>query len=252
MSDSSPAPLTGPDLAAEGIALADLAEGVLLRGHAHGEPVLLVRRGNELLAVGARCSHFGAPLEQGLLVDDTVRCPWHHACFSLRTGEAMRAPALNPLPSWTVMCRAGRAYVTGKPERDPLAPAPPAKKATEPSHPKTIVIVGAGGAGSTAAEMLRREGYQGRLTLLDGEAEVPYDRTMLSKDFSAKGDHHMVLRPAGFYAEHDIELVRGEVMTLGLNDRQVRLADGSAYPYEGLLLATGAEPVLRSMKQPVP
>ena len=97
--DTTP-PLPGPDFGTAGIALTDLAEGALIRGHAHGEPVLLVRRGDELLAVGALCTHFGAPLETGLLVGDTVRCPWHHACFSLRTGEALRAPALDPLACW--------------------------------------------------------------------------------------------------------------------------------------------------------
>ncbi|WP_241502191.1 Rieske 2Fe-2S domain-containing protein [Hymenobacter glacialis] len=116
---------TGPDFATTGMALAELADGAMLRGHAHGEPVLLVRRGSELLAVGALCTHLGAPLETGLLVGDTVRCPWHHACFSLRTGAALRPPALDPLPRWTVEQRAGRVYVTGKQEQGPQAPDSP-------------------------------------------------------------------------------------------------------------------------------
>ena len=235
------APLPGLDFGVAGFALADLAEGALLRGHAFGEPVLLVRRGEELLAVGALCTHFGAPLETGLLVDDTVRCPWHHACFSLRTGAALRAPALDPLTCWTVERRAGRAYVTGKQERDPLAPLLPAAVPT--GHPRTIVIIGAGGAGSAAAEMLRREGYRGRLTLLDGEADVPYDRTNLSKSFSPDDEQYLALRPPGFYPEHGIDLVHGQVSALDVSGRRVRLADGSAHAYEALLLATGAEPV---------
>jgi NADPH-dependent 2,4-dienoyl-CoA reductase/sulfur reductase-like enzyme/nitrite reductase/ring-hydroxylating ferredoxin subunit len=235
--DAAPT-LSGPDFGVAGIALADLAEGALLRGHAFGEPVLLVRRGDELLAVGALCTHFGAPLETGLLVGDTVHCPWHHACFSLRTGAALRPPALDPLTCWTVELREGRAYVTGKQERDPLAPTP-----VPAGHPKTIVIVGAGGAGSAAAEMLRREGYQGRLTLLDGEAEVPYDRTNLSKSFSPDDEQYIALRPPGFYAELGIDLVQGQVSSLDVSGRRVLLADGSAHPYEALLLATGAEPL---------
>ena len=239
--DATP-PLPGPDFEIAGLALTDLVEGALIRGHAHGEPVLLVRRGDELLAVGARCTHFGAPLETGLLVGDTVRCPWHHACFSLRTGEALRAPTPDPLACWTVERRDGRAYVTGKQERDPLAPLL-FTTAVPTGHPKTIVIVGAGGAGSAAAEMLRREGYQGRLTLLDGEAGVPYDRTNLSKSFFPDDEQHIPLRPAGFYADHGIDLVQGEVVSLDVRGRRVLLADGSAHPYEALLLATGAEPV---------
>jgi len=85
--------LSGPDFT-QGVDLSAVSDGTMLLGHAHGEPVLLVRRGEELLAIGAICTHYGASLDQGLLVGDTVRCPWHHACFSLRTGEAVRAPAL--------------------------------------------------------------------------------------------------------------------------------------------------------------
>jgi NADPH-dependent 2,4-dienoyl-CoA reductase/sulfur reductase-like enzyme/nitrite reductase/ring-hydroxylating ferredoxin subunit len=238
--DAAPT-LPGPDFGVAGIALADLTEGVLLRGHAFGEPVLLVRQGAELLAVGALCSHFGAPLETGLLVGGTVRCPWHHACFSLRTGAALRAPALDPLTCWTVELRDGRAYVTGKQEHDPLAASP--VTAVPAGHPKAIVIIGAGGAGHAAAEMLRREGYRGRLTLLDGEADVPYDRTNLSKSFSADDEPYIALRPPGFYAEHGIDLVQGEVTSLDVSGRRVLLADGSAHAYEALLLATGAAPI---------
>ena len=87
--------LSGPDLT-QGVELSTIPDGTMLLGHAQGEPVLLARRGDEVFAIGAICTHYGAPLEQGLLVGDTVRCPWHHACFSLRTGEALRAPALDP------------------------------------------------------------------------------------------------------------------------------------------------------------
>ena len=237
-------PLTGPDFVTDGLALTDLADGTMTtghaHGHAHGEAVLLARRGAEIFAITAKCSHLGAPLGKGLLVGDTVRCPWHHACFSLRTGEALRAPALSPQPCWTVEQRDGRAYVTHKQERDPLAPAGPIKT---PAHPAAVVIVGAGAAGSAAAEMLRREGYQGSIKLLDGEAAAPYDRTFLSKSFPADKEKPVTLRPAGFYAEHGIELVPGEVAALDVPGRRVQLADGTAHAYDKLLLATGAAPI---------
>jgi len=85
--------LAGPDFAL-GMALADIDEGGMILGHVAGDAVLLARRGHELFAIGAECTHYHGPLAEGVLVEDTVRCPWHHACFSLRTGEPLRAPAL--------------------------------------------------------------------------------------------------------------------------------------------------------------
>ena len=97
---------TGPNFR-QGIGFQEITDGAMLQGHAHDEPVLLVRRAEELFAIGAVCTHYGAPLADGLLVGETVRCPWHHACFSLRTGEALRAPALNPVSCWRVEQRDG-------------------------------------------------------------------------------------------------------------------------------------------------
>ena len=87
----------GPDLL-QGIDAASLADGQTVLGHADGEPVLLARRGEEIFAIGATCTHYGGPLAEGLIVGDTVRCPWHHACFSLRTGEALARPGARPGP----------------------------------------------------------------------------------------------------------------------------------------------------------
>src|SRR6266498_5064768 len=145
---------SGPDLA-QGIALAELQDGRMLVGHAAGEQVLLVRRGTEVFAVGALCTHYHGPLVDGLVVDDTVRCPWHHACFDLRTGEALRAPALNPVPAWNVERRGDRVVVTTKRELPP--PRPRAATVT------SVGIVGAGAAGAAACEMLRRRGFTGEI-----------------------------------------------------------------------------------------
>jgi NADPH-dependent 2,4-dienoyl-CoA reductase/sulfur reductase-like enzyme/nitrite reductase/ring-hydroxylating ferredoxin subunit len=240
MPDPATPPLPGPDLIADGLPLADLADGAMTTGHAQGEPVLLARRGAEIFAITAKCSHLGAPLGKGLLDGDTVRCPWHHACFSLRTGEALRAPALDPLPCWPVKQRDGRIYVGAKQTRDPLAPVSPTETAGQPA---AVVIIGAGAAGSAAAEMLRREGYEGSIKLLDGESEAPYDRTMLSKSFPADEKKSVSLRPDGFYAEHRINLVRGEVASIDVPGRRVMLADGNTHAYDRLLLAPGAEPI---------
>jgi NADPH-dependent 2,4-dienoyl-CoA reductase/sulfur reductase-like enzyme/nitrite reductase/ring-hydroxylating ferredoxin subunit len=230
--------LSGPDLAA-GVPLAQIGDGAMLLGHAQGEPVLLARRGGEVFAIGAACSHYGGPLAEGLLVDDTVRCPWHHACFSLRTGEALRAPALNPVPCWRVEQREGRAYVRGKVD----APAP-RRHATSPG--KSMVIVGGGAAGSAAAEILRREGYEGRVTLLSADESLPCDRPNLSKGYLAgtAPEEWVPLRPAEFYKEQKIDLkLKTRVASIDTAGRQVQLADGGRIAYDRLLLATGADPV---------
>ena len=102
-------PVSGPDLT-QGIAVSDVTAGTPLLGHVGDQAVLLVRLGAELLAVGATCTHYSGPLAEGIVVGDTIRCPWHHACFNLRTGAALRPPALNPLPRWRVEQRAGMAF----------------------------------------------------------------------------------------------------------------------------------------------
>ena len=111
MTEASPP--SGPDLA-HGLDLAQLADGAMLLGHVGDEAVLLARRGEEVFAIGATCTHYGGPLAEGLLVDDTVRCPWHHACFSLRTGEALRPPALNPVACWRVERQGDMVFVREK------------------------------------------------------------------------------------------------------------------------------------------
>jgi len=102
----------GPDLT-QGVALSTVPDGSTLLGHVDGEPVLLARRGEEVFAVAATCTHYGGPLAEGLLVGDTVRCPWHHACFSLRSGEAMRPPALGPIACWRVERQDGIVFIGG-------------------------------------------------------------------------------------------------------------------------------------------
>ncbi len=232
--------LEGPDLS-QGVALSSLTEGAMLRGHTQGEPLILVRRGGELFAIGAVCTHYGGPLAEGLLVDDTVRCPWHHACFSLRTGEPLRAPALNPVSCWRVEQRDGKAYVREKLENANRRTTSATSKA-----PGSVVIVGGGAAGNAAAETLRREGYAGRVTMLSADESVPYDRPNLSKNYLAGSapEDWIPLRSAEFYREQSIDLKLGaRVAAIDTAKRQVRLAGGGEHAYDALLLAMGAEPV---------
>jgi apoptosis-inducing factor 3 len=228
---------TGPDLKL-GISPRDVPEAGLA-GHADGKPVFLVRRESEWFAIGAVCSHYSGPLPEGLVVGDTVRCPWHHACFSLRTGEALRPPALNDLSCWQVEERDGKVYVTGKAPRPKLGGR--TKRGLD-----SVVIVGAGAAGDCAAETLRREGYEGRLTLYDPDPDAPYDRPNLSKDYLAgtASDDWIPLHPPEFYREREIDIVHDRrVVAIQPQDRRIRLDDGSTQEYGALLLATGATPV---------
>jgi apoptosis-inducing factor 3 len=244
MSAEEPTELSGPDFAA-GVSLDEITDGAMLAGHVRSKPVLVARRGEEVFAVGAHCTHYGAPLAEGLLVDDTVRCPWHHACFSLRTGEAVRAPALSPVARWEVEQHDGRVFVTRE-----LIPADGATARPERSPslagPSSVLIIGGGAAGNAAAEMLRREGYAGPVTIVSSDTAAPYDRPNLSKDYlagSAREDW-IPLRATEFYATHRIDLQLGRRVTaLDTGGRHVTLDDGRSLPYGALLLATGAEPV---------
>jgi NADPH-dependent 2,4-dienoyl-CoA reductase/sulfur reductase-like enzyme/nitrite reductase/ring-hydroxylating ferredoxin subunit len=240
--------LTGPDFVADGIAASELGDGEKVLGHAFGDAVLLARVGESFLAIGASCTHYGGPLAEGLIVGDTVRCPWHHACFSLRTGEATAAPALSPVPCYEVERRGDRVVVTRKVERDPLAPsrASVVRESAGTKPPSEIVIVGAGAAGAAAAEMLRRSGYAGRITMIDQDADAPYDRPNLSKDYLAGNapEEWIPLRPPGFYDEHRIDILRDAATRIDLENQRVELQSGDARRYDALLLATGAEPVV--------
>jgi apoptosis-inducing factor 3 len=229
---------SGPDLES-GVPSSEVPDAGLA-GHAGGKPVFLVRRGPDWFAIGAACSHYSGPLPEGLIVGETVRCPWHHACFDLRTGQALRPPALNDVSCWKVEERGGKVYVTGK--------APKTRRrggGTRPG-PESVVIVGAGAAGECAAETLRREGYEGRVTLYDPDSDAPYDRPNLSKDYLAgtASEDWIPLHPPEFYRDLGIDLVRGpRVSAVEPKARRILLDDGGTLEYGALLLATGATPV---------
>jgi len=235
----------GPDLTL-GVLFEKLQDGGILLGHVEDEQVLLVRRGTEVFAVGAHCTHYHAPLVEGVVVDNTLRCPWHHACFDLRTGEAVRAPAFSPLDCWLVERRDGKVFVREKRGR----PEPKPRLRPSNTAPERIVIVGGGAAGFAAAEMLRREQYQGSIVMLSDDDAPPVDRPNLSKDYLAGSapENWVPLRPEGFYSENGIDLrLKASVVSIDQRSREVVLAGGKRLPFDRLLLATGAEPVRLSV-----
>jgi NADPH-dependent 2,4-dienoyl-CoA reductase/sulfur reductase-like enzyme/nitrite reductase/ring-hydroxylating ferredoxin subunit len=224
----------------QGIAFDELLDGGMLVGHVGDEQILLVRRGSEVFAVGAQCTHYQGPLAEGLVVGDTVRCPWHHACFDLRTGEALRAPALSPIACWDVEQRDGTISVHSKRKRPK-----PTSRENATAEPEKIVIIGGGAAGFAAAQMLRRKGYQNSIVMLSSDTALPYDRPNLSKDYLAGTIpfSYVPLKDESFYAKNHIETRLGRaVREIDVRDRQVVIV-GEAIPYDRLLLATGAEPV---------
>jgi NADPH-dependent 2,4-dienoyl-CoA reductase/sulfur reductase-like enzyme/nitrite reductase/ring-hydroxylating ferredoxin subunit len=227
--------LTGPDFE-QGVAFSELAENQPRLGHAHGEAVVVVRVGDGVHAVGASCTHYGGPLAEGRVVDGTLRCPWHHACFDLRTGEALHAPALADIPCWQVVREGDLVRVRDKKER---------AKATPGSSPSSVVIVGAGAAGAGCAEALRKGGYAGPITMLGAEDPGPVDRPNLSKDYLAgtAPEEWIPLGSADHWKELKVELSPMDPATaIDTAKKTVSTKSGKTLGYGALLYATGAEP----------
>jgi NADPH-dependent 2,4-dienoyl-CoA reductase/sulfur reductase-like enzyme/nitrite reductase/ring-hydroxylating ferredoxin subunit len=231
---------TLPDLRA-GLEVRDIPDGGIISGRIDAEEAILVRRGEQYFALGAQCTHYHGALSLGLVVGDTIRCPLHHACFSLRTGAALRAPALDPLSSWRVEQTTGKVFV-----RERLPEPRPATVGSMGSLPASVTIIGGGAAGLAAADALRREGYSGAITIISADPFAPYDRPNLSKDFlmGTAPAEWTPLRGSDYYAERKIELLLdARVQSLDQKLRTVQLESGRKIDFDALLLATGADPV---------
>ena len=234
----TPAP-TGPDFA-RGVAIADVPAGGILAGRVGQEPVLLSRIEDGFFAVSGACTHYGAALAEGLIDGDTVRCPLHHACFSLRTGTALHAPAFESLQRWRVDRDGNRLFVRTRLERAPTSP--------QPLHGDIcdVLIVGGGAAGYACADRLRRLGYGGVITMVSADADPPCDRPNLSKDYLAgtAPDDWIPLRPQGWYHERSIDLHLGTMIaSIDTIARTAVSRQGERFRFDRLLLATGSEPL---------
>ncbi len=214
---------------------AGLADGAMRVVERDGGKVLLVRSGGRCHAVGATCPHAGGPLDEGVLHDGAVLCPWHKAAFRLDTGRCVAPPAVDDLPRFDLRVDAGRLL---------LGPSIATASAQENADARTMVILGAGAAGAAAAQALREEGFGGRVVLVGREGRLPYDRTVLSKyDLSGeKGGEKTPLHPAEFYEGRRIERLVAEVRAIDPAARRVTFADGATLAYDAALLASGGEP----------
>lgn len=200
MTDTKAPEPRGPDLRS-GLAIESLLENSPLVGHVDGEPVLVVRQGQNIFAIGATCTHYNGPLAEGLVVGETIRCPWHHAQFSLRTGEAEGAPALSPVPCFSVQREGSKFRVDRKREVT--------FEIACPQNPSSIVIIGAGASGAACVDMLRQEGYRRTITLVGDEEPGPVDRPNLSKEYLAgkAPEEWIALRTRKYYESIQVELV---------------------------------------------
>jgi apoptosis-inducing factor 3 len=234
--------LSGPDLKS-GVQIAKVTENEPFLGHYEGEAVILVRQGDHVFAMAGTCTHYGGPLAEGLLVGNTIRCPWHHARFNIHTGEAEGAPALNPLSCFNVQRQGNTVSITGKMETDFHVPCP--------LRPSSVVIIGAGAAGAACADMLRTKGYDGPVTLVSDEQPSPVDRPNLSKDYLAGSapEEWIPLRNADYYQSIRVDFVTGDpAIRIRPGEHEVSLRNGRTLHYGALLLATGAEPRSLSIK----
>jgi apoptosis-inducing factor 3 len=236
MADEETQQPKGPDLKA-GVDLESLVENSPLLGHFDGEAVILVRQRENIFAIGATCTHYSGPLAEGLVVGETIRCPWHHARYSLRTGEAEGAPALNPVSCFMVQREGGKVRVDRKRDAN--------FEVVCPQNPEAIAIIGAGAAGAACADMLRRKGYRGPITLVGDEEPGPVDRPNLSKDYLAgkAPEDWIPLRTRDYYESGHVELVVTDpAVRVDPVTHETTLRSGRILRYGTLLLATGAAP----------
>jgi NADPH-dependent 2,4-dienoyl-CoA reductase/sulfur reductase-like enzyme/nitrite reductase/ring-hydroxylating ferredoxin subunit len=233
----------------KGLSVDDLQNDRMIQGRVGDEEVILARHANEFFAVGAGCTHYHGSLAEGLVVGDQLRCPLHHACFSLRTGMALCAPAFDAIPRWRVERVGNNIFVR---EKLPAIALYPEADALKPPHcPSSVVIVGGGAAGLAAADMLRRKGYEGPVTIISADDSAPYDRPNVSKDYLKEPipDDWMNLRIPAYYTEQKIDIVlNSRVSGIDTQRKQVQLQDGETYAFGSLLLATGSDVI----KLPVP
>jgi NADPH-dependent 2,4-dienoyl-CoA reductase/sulfur reductase-like enzyme/nitrite reductase/ring-hydroxylating ferredoxin subunit len=229
----------GQDLEA-GIEVSEIAEGSMVLGSFRGEPALLANDRGRYCALSATCTHMGGPLNEGILVDGEVRCPWHHARFSLATGAAVGAPALAPLTRFDATVRDGRVFVT------PASQSTPASSVQDVTS-RRVVILGGGAGGHACAQWLASGGFAGTITVVSDDVDPPYDRTVCSKQYliGLQSRQESVIADSALY--HDgpggaVLRLGCQARSLDIQGKSLLLDGGERLAFDVLVLATGAEP----------
>lgn len=223
---------------------ADMSDGEMKIVHVDDHDLLLIKRGNEYYVMGAHCPHYGAPLDQGILNGDRLVCPWHHSCFNIKTGALEEPPSLHSLNRPEVRLQ-GKDLVIRIPEGFSENILPKMASRDLVSDNRNFIIIGAGAAGTSAAQALREAGYKGNIIMITPEEDYPYDRPNLSKAYMSgqAPDEWMPLHTPKFYSIYNIDVRFNEKVTdLNKADKNVVLASGERLDYDKLLIATGAVP----------
>ncbi len=222
----------------------ELSDGQMKEVKVGETDVLIARTDGEFFATHAKCTHYQAPLAKGVLHDGKITCPWHNACFDLRSGHRLEAPALNALPTYPVRID-GENVIVRVPDTGDDAVLNPMATADDGSSTETYVVVGGGGAAAFAVEAMRQGGFAGRIVMVSAETTVPYDRPNCSKDYlqGKAPDEWMPLRDDAFYREHRIELRTGQPVTaVDAAAKTITLTGGEVMHYDKALICTGGEP----------
>ena len=218
----------------------ELQNGQMQQIEVEDSQILLSRINDQYYATTAFCTHNGAPLAKGVLCDERIVCPWHNACFNAIAGQQEEPPALDSLASFAVRVE-GEQILVKLPEKMPQQRTL-AMASAEPNADRTFVVLGAGAAGMLAVEVLRQQGFVGKIVLVSAEEKLPYDRTKLSKNYlqgKTEADE-LSLRSCEFYDSHDIELHFGRAVTkVDALEKKIIFSDNSELKFDSLLLATG-------------
>lgn len=211
------------------------------------DTILVTKIDGKFYACGSKCSHFGAPLEKGVLFDDKVFCPWHDAAFSVITGYAEQGPVLNGIPTYEIREENGKLFAKVPKDLKIGVQVPMVKR--NPKDTRRFVIVGGGPASLSAAETLRQSGYEGEIIIITKDQELPYDRTMLSKNIYNNDINKIQLRNQAFFDEYGITVVKGApVKNINANNNTVEIEGKESIKYDKLLIATGGRPRVPALK----